>query len=181
MFGPVEVDEAFFGGKRENMPAEKRDELEGRGTVGKTMVVGVKDRATGKVIAAVANSRTAKVLQGFISDNVEEGAQVFTDDAAAYKGMTDYKHESVNHSVSEYVRGEAHTNGIESFWALLKRGYHGTFHHVSPKHLHRYVDEFATRCSMRNLDTIEMMKWSVSLAIGKRLTYKDLIASKPAT
>jgi len=78
---------------------------------------------------------------------VVAGAQLYTDEAKAYTGMDDYAHEAINHSVSQYVSGMAHTNGVESIWALLKRGYHGTFHHVSPQHLHRFVDEFAVATS----------------------------------
>ena len=85
-------------------------------------------------------------------------------------------HEAVNHSVSEYVRDQAHTNGIESFWASQKRGYHGTFHHISPKHLHRYVNEFATRHNMRPKDTEAMMADTVARMVGKRLMYRDLVA-----
>ena len=99
----------------------------------------------------------------------------YTDQATAYKGMP-FDHEAVNHSVSEYVRDQAHTNGIESFWATLKRGYHGTFHHISPKHLHRYVNEFATRHNMRPKDTEAMMADTVARMVGKRLMYRDLIS-----
>ena len=87
-----------------------------------------------------------------------------------------FEHESVKHSISEYVNGQAHTNGIESFWATLKRGYHGTFHHISPKHLNRYVNEFATRHNMRSQDTEAMMSETVARMVGKRLMYRDLIA-----
>ena len=87
-----------------------------------------------------------------------------------------FDHETVNHSVSEYVRDQAHTNGIESFWATLKRGYHGTFHHISPKHLHRYVNEFVTRHNMRSSDTDAMMAETVARMAGKRLMYRDLVA-----
>ena len=85
-------------------------------------------------------------------------------------------HESVKHSVKEYVNGQAHTNGIESFWALLKRGYHGTYHHMSPKHLSRYVNEFAGRHNQRSLDTIDQMSAMTRRMVGKRLRYRDLIA-----
>ena len=176
MFGPVEVDEAFFGGKRKNMPKDKREELTGRGPVGKATVIAVTDRETGKIVARVTDSRTARVLQQFVRDNVEKGAVVYTDEAPAHKGLTEYKHETVNHSVSKYVREQAHVNTIESFWSLLKRGYFGTYHKMSPKHLHRYVDEFATWATLRKLHTIDMMKWVVARSIGKRLTYKQLIA-----
>ena len=85
-----------------------------------------------------------------------------------------YDHESVNHSVGEYVRDQAHTNGVESFWSMLKRGYDGTFHNISEKHLDRYVNEFAGRHNIREKDTIEQMKEVVRGMIGKKLEYKEL-------
>ena len=99
---------------------------------------------------------------------------MFTDDHKGYLGM-DREHETVKHSVSEYVNGQAHTNGIESFWALLKRGYHGTYHHMSPKHLDRYVGEFSGRYNQRPLDTIDQMGLMVRRMRGKRLRYSELI------
>ena len=87
-----------------------------------------------------------------------------------------FEHETVKHSISEYVNGMAHTNGIESFWALLKRGYHGTYHHMSEKHLGRYVSEFAGRHNSRDADTIEQMSKIAERMVGKRLRYRTLIA-----
>ena len=118
--GPVEVDETYFGGKRKNMSNAKRKTLEGRGAVGKTAVIGAKDRDTNKVSARVVDSTDRQTLQGFVRTNAKKGAKVYTDDAAAYQGMKNVEHETVKHSVSEYVRGKPHTNGIESFWAMLK-------------------------------------------------------------
>ena len=103
-----------------------------------------------------------------------EGATVYTDEAKAYKGMPN--HEAVKHSAGEYVKGEAHTNGIESFWAMLKRAYVGTFHKISPKHLQRYVDEFSGRHNVRELDTLDQMASLVRGMAGKRLMYAWLIA-----
>ena len=91
-------------------------------------------------------------------------------------GKQGFRVESVNHSVKEYVNGQAHTNGIESFWALLKRGYHGTYHKMSPKHLHRYVDEFSGRHNIREQDTANQMAFIAKGFIGKRLRYRDLVA-----
>ena len=178
MAGPVEADEAHFGGKRKNMSNAKRKELSGtgRGSVGKTAVAGIKDRATNKISARVIDNTDKDTLQGFVREHAEPGATLYTDESGSYKGMAEYHHEAVNHSVSEYVRNQAHTNGIESYWAGLRRGYHGTFHKISPKHLQRYVDEFATRHNMRSQDTIDMMRETVAGMIGKRLTYSDLIA-----
>ena len=112
-------------------------------------------------------------LQGFIAATAAEGAKVYTDEGGGYRGMN-FDHETVNHSVSEYVRDQAHTNGIECFWATLKSGYHGTFHHFSPKHLDRYVNEFATRHNMRPQDTQVMMTETVARMVGKRRMYTEL-------
>ena len=174
--GPVEVDETFIGGKRKNMPKSKRAELEGRGPVGKAVVIGAKDRGTLEITATVIPDRSGDTLQGFVREAAEPGAQVFTDDAAGYQGMPEFGHESVNHSVGEYVRGQAHTNGIESFWSMLKRGYIGTYHHMSQKHLERYVEEFAGRHNARDLDTIDQMELIARGLLGKRLRYADLTA-----
>ena len=174
--GPVEVDETFFGGKRKNMSFERRKQFTGRGAVGKAVVVGVKDRETNQVTARVIDSTDTKTLQGFVVANVESGATVYTDEAAAYKGLPGYTHEVVNHSIGEYVREMAHTNGIESFWSMLKRAYHGTFHHVSEKHLQRYINEFSGKHGVRNEDTIRQMQECVVGMVGRRLMYRDLVA-----
>ncbi len=93
--------------------------------------------------------------------------------------MTEYNHEAVNHSAGEYVRDMAHTNGIESFWAMLKRGYQGTFHHFSEKHLDRYVEEFAGRHNIRNADTVDQMAIIARRSVGKQLRYVDLVSQCP--
>lgn len=173
--GPVEVDETYVGGKRKNMPKSKRKELSGRGPAGKTAVVGAKDRETGQIAAKVAESTDAPTLQGFVEGVTALDAKVYTDEAKAYEDM-DRDHESVNHSVGEYVREMAHTNGMESFWSMLKRGYQGTFHHFSAKHANRYVAEFAGRHNFREADTITQMQAVAARSVGKRLHYRDLVA-----
>ena len=173
MTGPVEVDETYFGGKRRNMRANQRKVLEGREPAGKTAVVGIKDRANNTVRAKVVENTTAETLQGFVVENADAFATVYTDDATAYQSLP-FDHESVKHSLQEYVRGEAHTNGIESLWSMFKRAHKGVFHKLSPKHLNRYVQEFAARHNLRELDTLEQM---ATLARGmdhKRLRYRDL-------
>ena len=177
--GPVEVDETFVGGLEKNKPVHKKLKA-GRGAVGKTAVAGAKDRATGTVNARVVPSVGADTLQPFVVERTEPGAEVFTDDHGAYRGIPGVKHRTVRHSVGEYVDGQAHTNGVESFWSMLKRGYHGTYHHVSAKHLQRYVDEFAGRHNIRGLDTLNQMAHVVICMSGKQLRYKDLVAEQRA-
>ena len=174
--GPVEADEAYFGGKRKNMSNTKRKALKdtGRGGSGKTAVVGLKDRASNQVRAKVVQRTDTETLQGFVVEHTDAFATVYTDESTAYASLP-YAHESVKHSVSEYVRGQAHTNGVESFWALLKRGYQGTFHHLSEKHLNRYVAEFAGRHNLRDSNTIDQMAAVVTRLVGKRLMYRELI------
>ncbi|MDE0308743.1 MAG: IS1595 family transposase [Acidiferrobacterales bacterium] len=175
--GPVEADEAYFGGKRHNMSNTKRKELKetsaGRGSISKTPVVSVKDRATNEIRAQVVDSTDAETLQGFVLSNTSIEATVYTDDAAAYDALPRH-HESVKHSVSEYVRDQAHVNGVESFWSTLKRAHKGTFHKLSPKHLDRYVQEFAGRHNIRCQDTLIQMGHIVREMDGKYLPYAGL-------
>ena len=175
--GPVEVDETYMGGRRANMSNAKRKALAntGRGPVGKTAVVGVKDRATKQVAARVVARTDAPTLQGFVAEHAAPGATVYSDDATAYESLP-FDHATVKHSLSEYVKGDVHTNGIESLWSMLKRAHKGTFHKLSPKHLDRYVQEFAGRHNLRDEDTIDIMGALVSGMEGKRLTYEMLIA-----
>ena len=170
--GPVEADESYFGGLEKNKHNSKRMKA-GRGAVGKTAVIAVKDRKTKQVAAKVIRSTDVETVQSFIADHVEPGAEVYTDDAAAYRGLEN--HQTVRHSVGEYVDRHIHAQGIESFWSMLKRAHKGTFHKLSPKHLQRYVDEFAGRQNLRELDTLTQMVAVTCGLAGRRLKYQDLI------
>lgn len=169
----VEVDETYIGGKEKNKHAYKRIN-QGRGSVGKLIVAGIKQRG-GLVVAQPIENTSSQTLKGFIYRNVKSGSTVYTDNFKSYKGMTGYAHQSVNHSVGEYVKAQAHTNGIESFWALLKRGYYGIYHHMSAKHLHRYVNEFSFRHNTASIGTMQFIEMTISRMKNKRLTYGELI------
>ena len=172
--GENEVDESYFGGKESNKHASKKLNA-GRGTVGKTAVVGMKNRESNQVQAQVVEKTDKATLQLFVTENTKPDAVVYTDEARAYSDLP-REHFAISHGVGEFVRDQAHTNGLESFWSMLKRGYTGTYHHISPKHLHRYVDEFSGRHNVRPLDTIDQMAVVVRRAAGRRMTYAELIS-----
>ena len=177
MPGPVEVDEAYVGGKERNKHESKKLRA-GRGTVGKTAVIAAKDRQTNRIAARPIPGTDRATLHGFVGEHAAPDAPIYTDEHVSYRGLPN--HRAVKHSVGEYVNGMIHTNGVESFWSMVKRGYVGTFHHYSPKHLHRYVNEFSGRHNIRPDDTAAQMAGIARTIVGKRLRYQDLVAGGPA-
>ena len=172
--GPVEVDESYFGGKERNKHARKKLKA-GRGPVGKTAVVAIRNRDSKCIRAKVVESVDGETLQRFIVKNTTPTTKVFTDEGGGYIGLPRNR-QTVTHSVGEYVREQAHINGVESFWATLKRAHKGTFHKLSPKHLQRYVNEFTAKNNIRDLGTLTQMRETVARMVGRNLLYRDLIA-----
>ena len=170
--GEIEIDEAFFGGKEMNKHKSKKLN-QGRGAVGKQAVMGIKDRKAGKVRAIPLTDMDKATTSASIIKNVQIGSKLYTDSAAAYNDVP-YERETVRHTVGEFVRGKVHTNGIESFWALLKRGHYGIYHQMSVKHLHRYLTEFSGRHNMKG-NTLLCLEQIGRGMFGKRLSYRELI------
>ena len=148
------------------------------GPVGKAIVAGVRDRETGRIAARAIPDTKAETLFGLVSNHAEAGPEVFTDEAKGYLPLSKigYRHRSVSHSTGQYVDDMAHTNGMEPFWAMIKRGYLGAYHQMSDEHLDRNVAEFSYRHNERPKDTVEQMGSLVRSMDRKRLTYERLIA-----
>jgi transposase-like protein len=171
--GSVEADETFVGGREANKHASKRQH-KGRGGVGKAIVMGLLER-DGELRAGVVENVKAATLEFVVRANVLPGANLYTDEAAGYRGL-DGEYHTVNHGAGEYVgHYHAHTNGIEGVWALLKRQIIGIHHWVSPKHLNRYVDEMSWRYNRREMAEGARVNALIAAADG-RLTYKALVA-----
>ena len=172
----VEVDETCLGGSETNRHQRDRKGMRGAAE-DKAVVIGARNRATGHVAAKVIPNRGGGHVRGFAEDVTHPENIVMTDQYAAYRNLG-RRRESVNHSVGEYVRGMAHVNGIESFWARVSAGYKGIFTKISKKHMQRYLDEFCHRHNKRvdSMDTVDMMKLIGCGMLGKRLRYRDLIA-----
>ena len=172
----VEVDETYVGGKAKNMHKSVRaKKISGRGASGKTAVLGLVER-NGRVYAKPVNKTDTETLQKVVREKVKTGASVMTDEWLSYNGLgVDYLHEKVSHGKGEYVRGNVHTNTIEGYWSLLKRGIYGIYHQVSAKHLHRYCTEFGFRYNSRQSG--ETMRFDNLLAeCNGRLMYQTLTA-----
>jgi transposase-like protein len=174
--GEVEVDESFIGGLSRFMHKDKRERvIKATGGKDKTAVMGMIERG-GKVRAFVVENRTKKELQQKVREHIEAGAAIFSDELKSYEGLdADYHHAVVDHAV-EYVNGNVHTNGIENFWSLLKRGLKGTYVSVEPYHLFPYIDEQAFRFNNRKAVAGDSERFSelVTNILGKRLTYAEL-------
>lgn len=173
--GQVEVDETFIGGKARNMHSAKRKaRVSGRGPKDKVVVMGMLERG-GRVKAAIVPDRNKATLQSNAIKNIAAGAEVFTDELISYWGLEEhFAHQVINHA-EEYVRGKVHTNGLENFWSLLKRGLNGTYVSVRPFHLYRYIDEQAFRYNNRKgQKDSDRFGLAVKQSVGKRLTYKEL-------
>jgi transposase-like protein len=175
--GIVEVDETYVGGIAKNMHAKDRKRrITGGGGVDKTAVIGALQR-DGEVRAELITDMTATGLQGYVRENVADDSTVFTDAASAYKGLRwNFEHGATDHRVGQYVDGIIHTNGIEGFWALLKRSIRGTYIAIAPKHLQAYIDERAFAYNNREDHDLFRFVKTVSQITGRRLTYKELVA-----
>ena len=179
--GHVEADETFIGGKARNMHVSKRQRrITGTGGKDKTAVMGILERG-GKVRTIVIPNRKKSALQGEVKKHVEAGAALYTDALLSYDGLAgDYAHQVVDHAV-QYVDGKVHTNGLENFWSLLKRGINGTYISVEPFHLFRYLDEQTYRYNNRKLTDGERFSIAVDGIVGKRLTFDELTGKSSST
>ena len=172
--GPIEGDEAWIGGKVGRMSAKRRKKFKGMGPfANKIALAGIKDRSTKQVRIRVVGTPTAEALREFVERYRNERTKLFTDESSAYENLKN--HESVKHCAKEYVREQVHTNGIESFWSMVKRGYVGIYHYMSWEHLARYVTEFEARHNSREFDTIDQLALMFRGGINRRLPYAKLI------
>src|ERR1039458_6559247 len=171
--GQIEADETFIGGKARNMHASKRaKKITGTGGKDKAAVMGILERG-GNVRVKVVGNTKKKTLQAEIREHVLAGSAIFTDALKSYEGLDEFQHEVVDHAV-EYVRGEVHTNGLENFWSLVKRGLNGTYVSVEPFHLFRYLDEQMFRFNQRHTTDANRFVQLCSNVAGKRLDWNTL-------
>lgn len=167
MEGIIEADETYIGGKNKNRHNDKKTKGgQGRGGEDKTPVIGVLQR-DGKVVAQKSKDVSGKTLKSFIKNNVKEGSILNTDEWAGYRGLSEkFNHSVVSHGKGQYVSGTAHTNTLEGFWSLFKRGIVGQYHQVSVKYLDRYIDEFCFRYNNRNMDSIIVFNMVLSKSVN---------------
>src|SRR5271165_7540002 len=172
--GEVEADETFICGKARNMHiAQRKRRITGTGGKDKTAVMGILERG-GKVRTIVVPNRKKSALQAEVRKHVEAGAALYTDALLSYDGLAgDYAHQVVDHAV-QYVDGNVHTNGLENFWSLLKRGIRGTYVSVEPFHLFRYLDEQVYRFNNRRMTDAQRFDFAVKGIVGKRLTFAEV-------
>jgi transposase-like protein len=178
--GEVEVDETFIGGKARNMHIEQRKRrITGTGGKDKVAVLGILERG-GKVRTQVVGDRRKKTLQAEVHKHVEAGSALYTDELLSYDGLASrYAHQVIDHAV-QYVDENVHTNGMENYWALLKRGLAGTYVSVEPYHLFRYLDEQAYRFNNRTeMNDYDRFRLALTQVVGKRLTWKQVIGMQP--
>jgi len=181
--GHVEADETFIGGKARFMHRDKRARrITGTGGKDKTAVMGILERGqdgTSKVRATVVPNRKKGAIQAEVRKHVEAGAALYTDALKSYEGLDEFAHQVIDHAVA-YVDGKIHTNGMENFWSLLKRGIDGTYVSVEPFHLFRYIDEQVYRFNNRKLTDAERFDMAVRGIVGKRLTFDRLTGKDSA-
>jgi transposase-like protein len=178
--GIVEIDEVYVGGKESNKHKNHRKFIRGRGTVGKTAVIGMREKG-GRVKAMPISHVDSYTISSVINKNVASDSELHTDENRAYNFVgTEYKRSVVNHSAGEYSVNGVTTNGIESVWAVLRRGLYGVYHSVSVKHLGRYVNEFSFRLSEGNVKrhTYDRLNSLYDNCLGVRVTYKELTSGK---
>jgi transposase-like protein len=175
----IEADETMIGGKARNMHPARRNKMRERGNFGKTIVSAVLERH-GKVRAAVIPNRRKRAIQAHLREHVEPGSTVYSEELLSYDGLDEYTHQVINHAET-YVNGQIHTNGMENFWSLLKRGLKGTYIAVEPFHLFRYVDEKAFRFNTRKMDDIHRFVTGMRQIVGRRLTYAQLTGKAEVT
>ncbi len=174
LHGQVEIDEMYLGGLEENKHQHKKCP-DAQGGKDKQIILGMRERE-GRVFALPIKNKSSGTIHANVHKFVRPDSTVYTDENLSYKGMFVFKHESINHSAKEWVKGMAHTNGIESVWAVLQRGFTGTYHHFSKKHCRAYVNEFTFRLNEGNCerDTQDRLDDLFLAMVGKTITYREL-------
>lgn len=168
--GTVETDETYVGGTDYHRHHDRK------GCIPKVPVVGARERQSGRVVASVMPAVTRAAMHDWLATHVHHSARLDTDESPVYPGAPVREHYTVSHKRKQYVCGDVTTNGIESFWAILKRSYKGVYHWWSPKHLHRYLAEFTGRFNARELDSLAQLRVLATGMVGKRLSYRTLAA-----